>query len=148
MKILARNKKASFNYSLLKNFDAGIVLIGNEVKSVKLGNASIKESFVKFMQGELYLINAHIAAYNSSNLTNYDPTRSRKLLLNKKEINELFNKVRDGGLTIIPVLLYEERGLIKVQISLARGKKKYDKREDLKNKSIEKENRLKQKRRW
>lgn len=148
MKILARNKKVSFNYSLLKKYDAGIVLIGNEVKSVKLGNASIKEAFVKFMQGELFLINAHISAYNMANLTNYDPTRSRKLLLNKKEINELFNQVRDGGLTIVPVILFEERGLIKVQISLARGKKKYDKREDMKNKSIDKDNRMKQKNRW
>jgi SsrA-binding protein len=148
MKILARNKKASFNYSLLKKYDAGIVLEGNEVKSVKLGNASIKEAFVKFMQGELFLINGHISAYNMANMTNYDPTRSRKLLLNKKEINELNEKVRDGGLTIVPVILFEERGLVKVQISLARGKKKYDKREDMKNKSIEKENRMKQKNRW
>ncbi len=139
-KILAKNRRATFDYDLIKKYEAGLVLKGMEVKSVKNGHASLKGSFVIFHNGELFLTNAHISPYKfAGNLKDYDPTASRKLLLHKKEIKYLLGKSKTEGLTMVPLSLYTVRNKIKLEFALARGKKKFDKREDLKKRTAQRE---------
>ncbi len=137
MKILAQNRRARFDYDILETFEAGIVLSGQEVKSVKQGHISLKSAYITTKEGEAYLINAHISPYKmAGELPKYSPKRTRKLLLHKKEINSLIGK-KSQGLTIIPLRVYTKHGRVKVEIALGRGKKKYDKREAIKKREAE-----------
>ena len=133
--IVIKNKKASFNYELLDNYIAGIVLTGTEIKSIRLGKASISESFCKFnSKKELFVINMNIQEYDYGNNFNHNPKSERKLLLNKNELKKLEKEINSNGLTIVPTKLFlNEKGLAKLQISLARGKKLFDKREKIKD---------------
>ncbi len=129
MKTLATNKKANFDYSILKKFEAGLVLTGAEVKSAKNGHISIKESFVTIKEKELFLTNSHINPYPfAKSNENYDPSRSRKLLVHKSEIKSLLGKIHAQGLTLIPLRVYTKKRLIKLEFALAKGKKTLDKR--------------------
>ncbi len=135
MKIIATNKKASFDYQISLKLDAGIVITGAEVKSLRNNSSSIKESYIDNEGGELWLCNCHIKKYESSNEKDYNPIRKRKLLLNKKELNKVLGSVRRDGFSIIPINIYfNDKGLVKLNIGLGKGKKKYDKRESLKQK--------------
>lgn len=138
MKIV--NRKAYYDYHILEKFEAGIVLTGGEVKSLRAEKASLNDSFVHIKDGEAYLVNAHINPYQPADNRNYDPKRTRKLLLHKKEITSLLSKINQSNLTIVPVLCYTaKRGTVKVELALARGKKQYDKREAIKRKDIDRE---------
>ncbi len=134
-KINIKNKRARFEYELLDTFTAGIVLSGTEIKSIRLGKASITESFCEFSErGELFVINMQVDEYSHGSHYNHKPKASRKLLLNKKELKKLFKEVKTSGLTIIPLNLFlNDRGLAKINIALAKGKKLYDKRESIKD---------------
>jgi len=138
MGILAKNRRAAFDYKLLDKYNAGIVLTGQEVKSVKTGHISLKGSFVTLKNNELYLTNAAIPPYkHAGELKNYDSSRSRKLLLKKSEIKSLIGKIRARGLTLVPIQVYTKKSLIKLQFAVARGKKQYDKRENIKKKETQ-----------
>jgi len=140
MKILAKNKKAHFDYEILEEFEAGIVLKGYEVKSVRLGRMKLEGSFVILKNEEVWLLNAHIPPYQPKNTpSDYDPYRSRKLLLKKKEIKYLIGKSRQKGLTLIPIEVYSKRGKIKVKVGVVKGRKKFNKKELLKKRAIERE---------
>ena len=128
LKIISNNRKARFNYFFKEFYEAGIVLEGSEVKSLRDGKANISESYAFDHHGEMYLVNSHIPSYKESSYNNHDPRRSRKLLLNKKEINKLIGRVNREGFTLIPTKLYFKKGKAKVEIAVAKGKKKYDKR--------------------
>ncbi|TWP25154.1 SsrA-binding protein SmpB [Apibacter muscae] len=132
------NRKARFNYELLDKYEAGLVLKGTEIKSLRLGKASIAESFCQFINDELYVINMTIDEYFFGNIYNHSIKRERKLLLNKKEINKLLRKTKESGLTIVPTRLYlNNKGLAKIEIYLAKGKKIYDKRETIKERETQ-----------
>ncbi|MBN2100992.1 SsrA-binding protein SmpB [Candidatus Dojkabacteria bacterium] len=139
VKIFARNRKAFYNYEVIDRYEAGIVLTGAEVKSIKSGNVSLAESFIQVEKGEVWLWNCHIGQWIYSGDMNYDPIRKRKLLLNKKEITQLGGKSREKGMTLIPIRLYAVRGKIKVEIGLCRGKKKYEKKQKEKERMLNKE---------
>ena len=128
LKIIANNRKARFNYFFNEFFEAGIVLKGSEVKSLRDCKANISESYAFDIGGEIFLVNSHIPSYKESSYNNHDPKRNRKLLLNKKEINKLMGRVNREGLTLIPTKLYFKKGKAKVEIAVAKGKKQYDKR--------------------
>lgn len=128
---IARNKKAYFDYTILKELEAGIVLTGGEVKSIKSGSISLKESFVRVIGEELWLINANVAKWPQDTTWNYDPTRSRKLLIGKSELEKLSLKAAQQGCTLIPLSVYTKRSLIKVKVGLARGKKKYERKQSV-----------------
>ena len=128
-KIICLNRKASFNFFFIELLEAGIVLKGSEVKSLRDGKGSIADSYAVDNNGELYLINSHIPLYRQSSYNNHDPKGDRKLLLNKKEINKLIGRINQEGLTLIPTKLYFSKGKVKVQIAVAKGKKLYDKRQ-------------------
>lgn len=139
MKTLAENKKAYHDYTLLKKFESGIILLGQEVKSIKLGRAVLRGAFVVLRNKEPFLLNATIPPYQPKNSPkNYDPQRTRKLLLKKSEINYLIGKTAEKGLTLIPLRMYTQRGKIKIDIGIAKNKKKADKREVLKKRETEK----------
>ena len=130
MKIIATNKKATFDYYISLKLDAGIVLTGPEVKSLRNNSSSIKESYIENEDGELWLCNCHIKKYESSNEKDHNPIRRRKLLLNKKELNKLLGSVKRDGFSVVPINIYlNDKGLIKLNIGLGKGKKKFDKRE-------------------
>ena len=131
MNVLCNNKKSSFKYSFVKKIEAGLVLSGWEVKSLKDGNGQISESYISVKKDELFLCNAHIKAINiKNNHEHQNPTQNRKLLLNRKEINMLQGQSSQKGLTIVPIKLYTKKGIIKLEIALAKGKKLFDKRQD------------------
>lgn len=133
----ATNPKANFDYEILETIEAGIVLEGHEVKSIKTGKASIKGSYAKILNGEPFLIGAIISPYQPANTPKtYDPQRSRKLLLSKKEISKLIGLAQSQGLTLVPLKFYSKKGLVKLLIGIAKGKKKYDKRETIKKKDV------------
>ena len=135
MNVLCNNKKASFKYSFLKKIEAGLVLSGWEVKSLKDGNGQLSESYITIVKDELFLSNAHIKAIDTkNNAVPQNPIGKRKLLLNRKEISMLQGQVSQKGLTIVPIKLYSKKGIIKIEIALSKGKKLYDKRMDQKNK--------------
>jgi len=139
-KISIKNRRASFDYSLLEKFTAGIVLLGTEIKAIREGKASLVDSFCYFRNGELYVKNLNVSIYTEGNLYNHEPTRERKLLLNKQEINKLQKKLLDKGLTVIPTLLFtSDSGYAKLEIALAKGKKLFDKRDDMKTKDIDRD---------
>lgn len=140
MNILVQNRKASFAYTLLDKYISGIQLLGSEVKSIKDGNASISEAYCTFINNELYILGMHISEYKQYKGTNHEPTRNRKLLLNKVELKKIRKAIQDKGLTIIPLnIMVSSNGYIKIEISVAKGKKVYDKHEDIKKKDIQKE---------
>ncbi|MCX7973023.1 MAG: SsrA-binding protein SmpB [Candidatus Aminicenantes bacterium] len=147
MRIVAENKKAIFNYEIIERLEAGLVLLGSEVKSIREGRVSLKESFAEIKDGEAYLINCHISPYEAANRFNHDPLRPRKLLLHRQEIKRLTGKIKEKGLTLIPTKMYfNNKGKIKVEIALARGKRAYEKKEAIKTRDIERELRAEMKR--
>lgn len=131
VKVVATNRKARFEFFLLEHYEAGISLFGSEIKSVRAGQISLAEAFVQTDGAEAWLMNAHIAPYEQANRFNHDPKRPRRLLLHKREIREMWDAVRQKGMTIVPVQVYLKEGRAKVEISLAKGKKLYDKRQDI-----------------
>ena len=131
------NRKAKYNYQIFETVEAGIVLTGTEIKSLRLGKANIKDSYVRVKNNEMYIINMHISSYDNGNIFNHDETRERKLLLHKKEIFKFRDKIKLESYTIIPLKVYLVKGRAKVLIGLAKGKKIYDKREDIKKRDIE-----------
>ncbi len=131
------NRKAKYNYQIIDSIEAGIVLTGTEIKSLRGGKANIKDSYASVKNGEAFLINMHISTYENGNIFNHDETRTRKLLLHKNEILKLNDKVRIEGFTLIPLKVYLKRGKAKVLIGICKGKKIYDKREDIKKRDIE-----------
>ncbi len=131
IQLIANNKKARFDYFILESFETGIALFGTEVKSLRLGQCSIKEAWVDIRDEEVYIYGMHINPYEKGNIFNRDPLRVRKLLMHREEIRRLIGKVKEKGLTIVPLQLYFKGSLVKVEIGLAQGKKKYDKRESL-----------------
>ena len=139
MATIAINKRATFDYEILEKYEAGLMLIGAEVKSIKSGRISLKESFVTIKGSELYLTNANIPKYAfAGNLPSYEPTRPRKLLVKKSESKSLIGKARTQGLTLIPLRVYTKKRLVKLEFALARGKKAYDKRSDMAKKDAKK----------
>ncbi len=138
--IVIRNKKATHDYEFLEKFIAGIKLTGTEIKSIRLGKATIPDSYCLFENGELYLRGMHISEYWWGNLNNHDPIRDRKLLLSKRELRKIERKVKEAGLTIIVIKIFiNDRGLAKAEIAISKGKKEYDKRETLKRKDASRE---------
>ena len=138
-KLICQNKKARFHYSIEDTLEAGICLLGTEVKSLREGRANLGDSYGTIKNGEVFLVDAHISPYSHGNWANPDPLRTRKLLLHKREIKRLIGKVQEKGFTLIPLRLYFSNGKAKVELGLAKGKKLYDKRESLKRKTIERE---------
>lgn len=136
---IVRNKKALFNYELLEKYEAGIVLLGTEVKSLRERAVNMSDSYASFKKGELFIVNMHISPYHFGNRNNHEPLRERKLLMKKREIKRLFGKVKEQGLTLIPISLYFSKGKVKVELALAKGKKLHDKRETLKRKTLDRE---------
>mgnify|MGYP000966068719 FL=1 len=139
IKLIANNKKARFDFFIEDTFEAGIVLHGTEVKSLRMGKCSVKESFIRPEKGELYIYNMHIGPYEKGNIFNKDPLRNRKLLLHKYEINKIMGQMAVKGYTIVPLRVYFKGSLAKVEIGLARGKKLYDKRQDIAKKDQRRE---------
>ena len=135
-KLICNNKKAFHNYFIEEKFEAGMVLKGTEVKSLRMGKANLNDAFALVKNGEACLNNLHISPYDFGNRENHDPERVRKLLLHKKEIDKLHGKVREQGYSLVPLRLYFKNGLVKVEMGLAKGKKLYDKREDMKKKEM------------
>jgi SsrA-binding protein len=140
MKLICTNRKARRDYQILETMEAGLVLVGTEVKSLRDGHAQLKDSFAGIDDGELYLYNAHINPYRMGNRFNHEPTRTRKLLMHEREIRRLIGKVQEKGLTLIPLRLYfNDAGKVKVELGLARGKKDYDKRRDIAERDAKRE---------
>lgn len=137
--VFARNKKANFNYFIENRYEAGICLVGTEVKSIRLGKVSINEAFVRIIKDELYILNMSISPYEFGNINNKDQSRVRKLLMHKKEIRKIKEKLQEKGYTLVPISIYSKNRLVKIEIGLAKGKKMYDKRNDLKQKAIKRD---------
>lgn len=136
---LARNRKATFDYSIEETIEAGIVLKGTEIKSIRAGKVTITDAHIRVLNGEAHIINMHISPYDHGNRFNHDPTRSRILLLHRKEIDRLFGTTQQKGYALIPLRLYIKRGFAKVLIGLGKGKKQHDKRHDLKEKQMKRD---------
>ena len=139
MPVLARNKKAFHDYFIEDKLEAGIELVGTEVKSVKAGKVSIKESFIRIIRDEVFVMNMHITPYEFGNINNVAESRVRKLLLNRREIKKWSEKIKEQGYTIVPISVYTKQWLVKMEIGLAKGKKMHDKRESLKRKDIDRD---------
>tara|TARA_Y100000590_G_C15370520_1_gene882363 strand:- start:51 stop:521 length:471 start_codon:yes stop_codon:yes gene_type:complete len=139
LKIICNNRKAKFNYFYSEFFEAGIVLNGSEVKSLRSGKANISDAYASDTNGEIYLLNSHIHSYKESSYNDHSPTRNRKLLLNKREINKLIGRVNREGYTLIPTKLYFKNGKAKIEIAVAKGKREYDKRHVKKKRDWERE---------
>jgi SsrA-binding protein len=138
-KVIATNRKAKHEFFLEDRFEAGIALLGSEIKSVRAGQVSLREAYVTVERGEVWLVGAHIAPYNPASHMNHEPTRTRKLLLTRKEIDKLESKIRERGYTIVPTRMYLTHGLAKLEIALARGKRKYDKRREIAKRDAQRE---------
>ncbi|MGI6485960.1 MAG: SsrA-binding protein SmpB [Thermoanaerobacterales bacterium] len=137
---LVTNRKARHDYHIIETYEAGIALAGTEVKSLRAGKGNLKDSFAKIENGELYIHNMHISPYEKGNIFNKDPMRTRKLLMKRREIDRLYGLIKEKGLTIIPLKLYlNEKGLVKVELALAKGKTLYDRREDIKRRDANRE---------
>jgi SsrA-binding protein len=148
MKTIATNKKAYYNYEIVESFEAGIALLGSEVKSVREGRISLKDSYAEVRDAEVFLLQAHISLYEPANRFNHDPLRERKLLLHRQEIKRLIGKIREKGYTLIPTrVMFNEKGKIKVEISLAKGKRVYQKKQAIKERDLDREMRAELKRR-
>jgi SsrA-binding protein len=140
IKVVATNRKARHEYFLLESLEAGIALRGSEIKSIRAGQISLAEAYVRLDEGrQAWLMEAHIAPYEQASLFNHEPLRPRQLLLHRDEIRRLWNEVRQKGVTIVPVLVYFKKGRVKVEIAVAKGKRLYDKREDLAKRDAERE---------
>lgn len=139
VKVIATNRKARYDYLLIELFEAGMVLQGSEIKSIRAGQISLAEAYVQIDGREAWLMDAHIAPYSQAGIYNHEPRRKRKLLLSRMEIRRLWNEVRKKGVTIIPTRVYIKHGLAKVEIAIARGKKQYDKREAIAKRDVERE---------
>ena len=138
-KLIANNKKARFDYFIEDTFEAGISLHGTEVKSIRMGKCSVKESFIRLEKGEVFIYNMHISPYEKGNIFNKDPLRVKKLLLHKYEINKIAGQAAQKGYTVVPLTVYLKGNLVKIEIGLARGKKLYDKRQDIAKKDQKRE---------
>lgn len=138
-RILVTNRKARHDFHILETYEAGIALVGTEVKSLREGKGNLQDSFARIENGELFLYNMHISPYEKGNIYNKDPRRTRKLLMHKREIYRLAGKVQEKGLTLIPLSLYLKNGIVKVELALAKGKTLYDKRESIKRKTVKRE---------
>ena len=136
---IARNKKARFDYEIIETFEAGIVLVGSEVKALRQKKASIQESYARVKNNEVYLTGMNIAIYEMANRFNHEPVHDRKLLLHRHEIKRLIGKVQEKGFTLVPLRLYFKNGKVKVELGLARGKAKYDKRRDIQKREVDRE---------
>ncbi len=148
MNIIASNKKAYHNYEIVERFEAGIALVGSEVKSVREGRISLKDSYGEVRNGEVFLLQAHISPYEPANRFNHDPLRERKLLLHRQEIKRLIGKIREKGYTLIPTkVVLNDKGKVKVEISLAKGKRAYEKKQAIKERDLDREMRAELKRR-
>jgi SsrA-binding protein len=139
VKVITENRKARHEYQLLERYEAGLVLTGTEVKSLREGGASLQQAYADVRDGEAWLIGAHIAEYGQGNVHNHDPDRDRKLLLHRREIASLIGKVRERGLTLVPTRLYFKDGKVKVEVALARGKERRDKRRDIAKRDAERQ---------
>ena len=137
--LIVKNKKAFYEYELLERLEAGLVLQGTEVKSIREGRANLKESYARARNGEIFLENCHISPYSHGNIANHPAIRPRKLLLHRREINRLIVRVEQRGLTLVPLALYLKDGRVKLELALARGKKLYDKRETARRRTVERE---------
>ena len=131
-KLIAQNRKARYEYTILETIEAGIVLKGTEIKSIRAGRINLKDGYASIKDGEIWLYNVHIAPFEQGNQFNHDPVRPRKLLMKKKQIDSLYGEVKQGGNTLVPLKVYIKNGFAKVLIGLAKGKKQYDKRETIK----------------
>ena len=138
-KLIANNKKAYHDFFILDTYEAGIALHGTEVKSLRMGKCSIKESFIRIENGEVFIYGMHVSPYEKGNIFNKDPLRVKKLLLHKSEINKLLGKVKEKGMSVVPLKVYFKGSLVKVEIGLAKGKKLYDKRDDIAKKDQQRE---------
>ena len=138
-KLIADNRKARHNYTLLDTFEAGVVLLGTEVKAIREGRVNLRDSYARVEQGEVFLLNVHISPYSHRGYADHEPLRRRKLLLQKREIRKLIGKTVERGLTLVPVRMYFKRGLVKVALSLAKGKRVHDKRETLRQREADRE---------
>ena len=138
-KLIANNKKAYHDFFILDTYEAGIALHGTEVKSLRMGKCSIKESFIRIENGEVFIYGMHVSPYEKGNIFNKDPLRVKKLLLHKTEINKLLGKVKEKGMSVVPLKVYFKGSLVKVEIGLAKGKKLYDKRDDIAKKDQQRE---------
>jgi SsrA-binding protein len=138
-KVVASNRKAGFEFFLLEHFEAGISLLGSEIKSIRAGHISLSESYIRIEMDSAWLMNAHISHYEQANRTNHEPLRPRRLLLHKKEIRKLYDSVRQKGVTIIPVKMYLKDGIAKLDIAVAKGKKLHDKRNEIAKRDLERE---------
>lgn len=139
VKIIADNKKARFDYEITEKFEAGLVLTGSEVKSIRDGAVNLKDSYISFRNGEAFLQSAHISEYKASSYNNHHPERLRKLLMHKEEINKIMGRVQEKSLSCIPLKMYFKNGRVKLEIGLGRGKKKHDKRQSIKKKESDRE---------
>jgi SsrA-binding protein len=139
VKLIANNKKAYHDFFILDTFEAGLALHGTEVKSLRMGKCSIKESFIRIENGEVFIYGMHISPYEKGNIFNKDPMRVKKLLLHKAEINKMLGKVKEKGISIVPLKVYLKGSLMKIEIGLAKGKKLYDKRDDIAKKDQKRE---------
>lgn len=131
-KLIAQNRKARYDYTILDTIEAGIVLQGTEIKSIRAGRINLKDGYASIRDGEIWLVNVHISPFEQGNQFNHDPVRPRKLLMKKKQIDRLIGEVKQGGITLVPLKVYIKNGFAKVLIGLAKGKKQYDKRETIK----------------
>lgn len=138
-KLIAENRKARFNYFIEEEFEAGVVLKGTEVKSLRMGKVNIKDSYAKIQNGEVFIYQLHIGEYPFAHYGNHEPLRPRKLLLHKAEIKRLYGKINEKGFTLVPLKMYFKDGKVKIVIALARGKQLFDKRESIRRKDLERE---------
>lgn len=135
--IIQENKQARFDYFITETYEAGLVLMGSEVKAIRQKNIQFKDAYISFRGDEAFLQNAHIAEYRASSYNNHEPERLRKLLLNRNELDEIFGAIKEKGLTCIPLKIYFKEGIVKLQIGLAKGKKLHDKRESIKKRDVD-----------
>jgi len=148
MKIIASNKKAYFNYEIIESLEAGIALFGSEVKSLREGRVSLRDSYAEIKNGEVFLLHMNISPYEQANIFNHEPLRERKLLLHRQEIKRLIGKIREKGYTLIPTkVILNEKGKVKVEVSLAKGKRTYEKKRAIKERDLEREVRAELKKR-
>lgn len=139
IKIITENKKARYDFQVVETFEAGLVLVGSELKSLRNQQVTLKDSYISFRGDEAFLQNAHISVYQASSYNNHEPERLRKLLLHRNELTQIFSAIKEKGLTCVPLKLYFKRGLVKIQIALVKGKNKGDKRQDLKKRDATRE---------
>lgn len=140
IKVVAQNRKAGHDYDLLTTYQAGLVLMGSEIKSIRESRINLRDGFVQEKNGELWLMNVHVSPYDKARLFGHaDPMRPRKLLLHRREINQIISRIRERGFTVVPIMVYLEKGKAKIEIALARGKKQYEKRTDIARRDADRE---------